>query len=146
MKHIARAALAAFLAFTVAIAPWGEALAQNPPPERPPGGFAVGGINGAATTAAATAGAATLNGLGGKITSEALTTAAAAIYTLTLTNSQVLSTDRVMVSVANGTNTGGVPAVARVQPANGSVVIVIQNIGATVFNGTIVVSFLAFKA
>jgi len=97
-------------------------------------------------TAAATAGAATLNKNAGVITSEALTTAAGAQYTLTLTNSQVAAADQVMVSVQLGTATTGTPNVCTVTPAAGSVVIVIQNIHATVaLNGTIKIAFVVLK-
>lgn len=98
-------------------------------------------------TAAATAGAATLNGVqSGKITSEALSTAAAASYTLTLTNDAIAASDQVFVSVANGTNTGGKPIVGRVTPGAGTVAVEISNEHAsTAFNGTLVVSFLALK-
>jgi hypothetical protein len=98
-------------------------------------------------TASATAGAATLNKSSGKVTSEALTTAAAAEYTLTLTNSKIAAADTVFASVANGTNSQGTPVVTRVTPAAGSVVIIIKNDHATLaLNGTIVVSFLVVKA
>ncbi len=98
-------------------------------------------------TATATSGAATLNKRSGKITSEALTTAAAAAYTLTLTNSAIAATDIVLVSVANGTNTQGIVVPGRVTPGNGSVVILIENQHASqALNGTLVISFVAFKA
>jgi len=91
---------------------------------------------------AATAGAATLDGVCGKVTSEALTTAAGADYTLTLTNSKIGLASNVVVSVANGTNTTAGIQVCRVQPLAGSVVILIRNIHASAaLNGTIVVSF-----
>lgn len=98
--------------------------------------------------AAASAGAATLNLRAGKITSEALTTAQNAIYTLTLTNSEIAAADHVFASVANGTNTQGSPVVTRIQPAAGSVVILVANLHASAeaLNGTIVVSFLVVKA
>ncbi|PZU22216.1 MAG: hypothetical protein DI589_12085 [Shinella sp.] len=97
-------------------------------------------------TASATTGAATLNKVAGKVTSEALTTAAAATYTLTLTNSKIAASDLVFASVALGTATTGTPAVARVTPAAGSAVIVIQNIHASAaLNGTIVVSYAVVK-
>ena len=97
-------------------------------------------------TATATAGAATLNNRFGRVTSEALTTAQNAVYTLTITNSAITADDLVMVSVANGTNTQGTPTVTRVQPAAGSLVILISNLHASAqaLNGTIVVSFAAF--
>ena len=99
-------------------------------------------------TAAATTGAATLNKPGGKITTEALTTAQNAIYTLTLTNSEIAAADRVYASVANGTNTQGTPMVGRITPAAGSVVILIINkhASAEALNGTLVVSFDVVKA
>ena len=97
-------------------------------------------------TASATAGAATLAKLSGKITSEALTTAAAAAYTLTLTNTEIAATDLVFASVGYGTSTTGTPVVTRVTPAAGSVVIVVHNVHASAaLNGTIVVSFFVVK-
>jgi hypothetical protein len=99
-------------------------------------------------TATATAGAATLANRFGKVTSEALTTAQNAIYTLTITNTAIRATDLVMASVANGTNTQGTPVITRVQPANGSLVILVSNLHASAqaLNGTIVVSFAALGA
>jgi hypothetical protein len=108
-----------------------------------PGGFGV-----TVGTASATAGAATLNAQAGKITSEAVTTAQNAIYTLTLTNSEIAAADIVLASVGNGTNTQGTPTITRVSPADGSVVILVSNLHATAqaLNGTIVVSFVALKS
>lgn len=98
-------------------------------------------------TATAVGGAATLNKTSGKITTESLTTAAAAAYTLTITNSAVAAADIVMASVANGTNSAGIPIVGRVTPAAGSVAILIENQhGSGAFNGTLVISFVVFKA
>jgi hypothetical protein len=99
-------------------------------------------------TAAATTGAATLDKTSGKITSESLTTAQNAFYTLTLTNSKIAADDLVFASVANGTNTQGTPMVEKITPAAGSVVIRIRNAHASdqALNGTIVVSFLVVKA
>ena len=99
-------------------------------------------------TATAAAGAATLANRFGKITTEALTTAQNAIYTLTITNTAIRATDLVMASVANGTNTQGTPVVTRVQPADGSLVILVSNLHASAqaLNGTIVVSFAALGA
>lgn len=98
---------------------------------------------GSSGTATATAGAATLNTQLGVVTSEALTTAAGATYTLTLTNTKIATTSRLFVSTGYGTSTTGSPAVMRVQPAAGSATIVIQNIHATVaLNGTITIAFL----
>lgn len=98
-------------------------------------------------TVAASGGAATLNKSSGKVTSETLSTAAGATYTLTLTNSAIAAADMVFASVAYGTSTTGMPAITRVTPAAGSVVIVVQNVHASAaLNGTIVVSFMSLKA
>lgn len=96
--------------------------------------------------AVAVAGAATLNKMSGKITSEALTTAGLASYTLTLTNSDVAAADIVGAKVADGTNTQGTPAIGLITEGVGSVTIQVNNLHATqAFNGTIVISFWVFK-
>jgi hypothetical protein len=99
-------------------------------------------------TATATAGAATITNRFGKVTSESLTTAQNAFYTLTLTNTTIRASDIVFASVANGTNTQGTPMIVRVTPAANSLVIVLQNAHASAeaFNGTLVVSFAALGA
>lgn len=98
-------------------------------------------------TVTAAAGAATLNKHAGVVTSEALVTAAAAQYTLTLTNSTIAAADMVMVSVANGTNAAGLPVLSTVAPAAGSVVIKVSNeAAAAAFNGTIKIAFVVFKS
>lgn len=108
--------------------------------------IADGSISPDTGTATATAGAATLAKVAGKITSEALSTAAAATYTLTLTNTEIEATDLVFASVAYGTASAGTPAITRVTPAAGSVVIVVQNVHASAaLNGTIVISFFTVK-
>lgn len=97
-------------------------------------------------TAAASSGAATLAKLSGVITTEALTTAGLADYTLTLTNSTIAATDQVVVSIANGTNSAGDPVQGTVTPGTGSVVIVVRNAHATVaLNGTLKIAFVVFK-
>lgn len=131
------AALAAFL-FLAAI----PALALAPPP------ITVYGLqmDTGTKTAAATAGAATLNKASGIITSEALTTAAAATYTLTITDSSIAAADQVFASVQFGTSTTGLPAITTITPAAGSLVIVVRNAHASAaLNGTIKVSFISFK-
>jgi hypothetical protein len=98
-------------------------------------------------TATAVAGAATLSKFSGVVTSEALTTAAGATYTLTLTNTQIATADLVFASVALGTATTGNPVITTIKPASGSVVIVIQNIHASAaLNGTLKVAFFVLKA
>lgn len=96
--------------------------------------------------ATATAGAATLSTYSGKVTSEAITTAAGADYTLTLTNTKIAATDILLVTVANGTNTTVGIAVNRVTAGAGSATILIRNTHASsALNGTIVISFVVVK-
>lgn len=100
----------------------------------------------ATKTATATAGAATLNRMVGQVTSESLTTAAGATYTLTLTNSYTLASDMVFASVQLGSSTTGMPVVTTVTPSAGQLVIVVQNIHATAaLNGTIKISYTTFR-
>ena len=97
-------------------------------------------------TATAVAGAATLAKSSGVITSEALTTAADAIYTLTLTNTVIEAGDVVVASVQLGTSTQGTPQVVTTTVTANTAVIVVKNIHATeAFNGTIAISFAVFK-
>ena len=98
---------------------------------------------GAATS---TANAATINAQTGQITTEALTTAAAATYTMTLTNSLIRATSQVHVSVGKGTATTGFPAVTWVTPAAGSAVIILQNIAAAAdLNGTVTINYTVYN-
>jgi len=101
---------------------------------------------GSVATATATAGAATLNNQTGVVTSEALTTAAGANYTLTLTNSRVGTGALVLASVANGTNTTVEPIITRVTPGSGSVVIIVRNVHASAaLNGTIKIAYFVYN-
>ena len=135
MQRIITGALALFLSS-------GAAFAQSPYTFRPEALALSTGVK----TATATAGAATLNKPAGKVTTEALVTAALSNYTLTLTNSTIAATDNVFVSLAYGTATTGNPVVSRVTPGAGSVVITVRNVDPTVaLNGTIVVSFFGLK-
>ena len=99
------------------------------------------------SSGSAAAGAITLNAPAGIVTSEAITTAQNATYTLTITNSFIAASDIVTCSLANGTNTQGTPMIVRVTPAAGSLVILVKNMhdSAQALNGTIVVSFIATK-
>lgn len=90
---------------------------------------------------------ATLNNRFGKLTTAALTTAAAATHTITLTNSAIAATDQVWASVAFGTATTGQPTIGTITPAAGSLVIQIVNYAAAAaVNGTLVVSYGSFPA
>lgn len=94
------------------------------------------------SSATATAGAATLHTWAGTITSEALTTAAGADYTLTLTNARIAATSVVLATADNGTNTTEGLAINRVTPGSGSCVILVRNTHASgALNGTIKINF-----
>lgn len=101
---------------------------------------------GARASGEATAGAATVSAQRGYVTSEALTTAAGAAYTLTLTNTLIAAASQVVATVENGTNTQGIPVVSTAKvPAAGSAVIVVYNLHASqALNGTILISFTVF--
>lgn len=93
-------------------------------------------------TATATTGAATLSRRAGVITSESLTTAAAGVYTLTLTNTLIAATSVVVASVQNGTNSQGIPVVSLITPGSGSCTIDVRNLhGSQALNGTIKIAF-----
>lgn len=103
-------------------------------------------IDNGVKAATAVAGAATLNKLSGTVTSEALTTAGGASYTLTITDTSILATDQVFASVALGTATTGMPVVTTVKPGAGTLTIVVRNAtGAAALNGTIAVTFAALR-
>lgn len=96
-------------------------------------------------TATSTAGAATITAQTGVITTEALTTAAGATYTMTLTNKLINASSIVTAVVGNGTNTvcGLVPIT--VTPGAGSAVMIFQNPGLTALNGTVKIGFTVFN-
>lgn len=90
----------------------------------------------------AVAGAATQNELSGTVTSEALVTAAAGTYTLTITNSRAVPGMSCLASVvAGGTNTSAPVNVQTVTVALGSIVIVVKNSSASALNGNIRVAY-----
>lgn len=96
-------------------------------------------------TATGTANASTLANKCGVITTESATTAAAATFTETITNTAVAATDICFASVT--TSGTGTPAVTKVTPAANSLVVIIQNVAAAAaFNATLVISFACFKA
>lgn len=93
----------------------------------------------------AVAGAATVNSYIGKVTSESLTTAAGAEYTLTLTNNKIAAGDIVFVSVDKLTS-AGVPGVGSSTVTAGQVVITVTNLDAAAFNAAIQINFMVVKA
>ena len=98
-------------------------------------------------TGTSAAGAITLNGQQGVITTESLSTAAGSTYTLTMTNSSITATSNVLVEVGYGSCSAGIPILTKVAASAGSVVISILNLSATApsgaaFNGSLKVQFL----
>ena len=110
--------------------------------------MAVQGLATEIGTATASAGAATLSDLCGLITTEALTTAQNAIYTLTITNTKVVAGDLVFAHVYDGTNTQGTPTITRITPGSSSIVIKVNNLHASAeaLNGTLKIGFMVVKA
>jgi hypothetical protein len=93
-------------------------------------------------TATSTAGAATINHQAGVVTTEALTTAAAAAYAFTLTDSRILTTSVVVLQLMGGSNTTrGLEL--RAIPGAGSAAISIynNNVAGTALNGTLIFGF-----
>ena len=98
-------------------------------------------------TGTATGGAVTTANLWGKITTAALTTAAASEYTLTVTNTRVAAADLAFASIALGTSSAGTPHLVTVTCAAGSLVIVVRNDHTSAaLNGTLVISYGVFGA
>lgn len=89
------------------------------------------------TAATSTAGALTVRSQDLLITTESLTTAAGAVYTLTLTNSCVTANSHILVTV-DVASSAGTPVLSSVTPSAGSAVIKIANIHASAaFNNSI---------
>ena|SRR6185312_833000 len=99
-------------------------------------------------TSTASSGAVTLNARAGVITTDSITTTGQSSYALTVTNSAVTATDILSGSVANGTNTTGIPVLTLAAGA-GVITAKVFNAATTAtnpFGGTLKVSFVAFKA
>lgn len=127
---------------SILLAPSPASAQLNPAPMRPD----LLRLGGGTKTATAVAGAVTLNKSSGVITSEALTTAAAATYTLTITNNLIGVGDIPFASISLGTSTTGTPEISSVTAGAGTVVIVVRNAHASAaLNGTIKISFMNLK-
>jgi hypothetical protein len=106
------------------------------------------GIGTDIVTGTASSGAVTTTGKIGQITTESLTTANNAAYTLTMTNADIDADDLIMVTVGFGTATTGAPVVGSVTAAASGCVIVIHNkdsTGSGAFNGTLKINYLVIK-
>lgn len=98
-------------------------------------------------TTTATGTTTTLNSRAGVITTESLTnTVQTTTYTLTVTNSFVTTTDVCFASIANGTQTTGIPLLSRVTPGAGTIAFTIGNAVTAVLSGTLKISFITFAA
>jgi len=103
-----------------------------------------GNLSGLCGTATGTSNASTLANKCGVITTESATTAAGATFTETVTDTVVAATDLCFASVSTGGT--GTPAVTKVTPGSGSLVVIVQNIHASAaFNNTLAISYLCIK-
>lgn len=94
-------------------------------------------------TANATAGKAVAHGEAALITTEALSQAAGATYTLTVGNSQIMPSSIIIPVISNGSNTQGDPSLATVTVSLGKAVINIINRHASqALNGTLQIALL----
>lgn len=92
------------------------------------------------TAATAASNAVTVNAIAFKVTTETLTTAAAAEYALTMTNNRIWTDSIVLYSVGKGTDTQASFACGQATIANGSAVLSITNTHASeAFNGTLII-------
>lgn len=88
----------------------------------------------------------TINNGAGIITTAALSAAAGATASITLTNSRIAAGDQVFASLDSNGSTGQ-PMIANVQVSAGQAIFVIQNIHASVaLNAAVKISFLINKA
>lgn len=107
---------------------------------------AVAGLASEMQTAVASSGAATLHEMIGKVTTEALTTAAAAEYTLTLTNNKIAAGDLVFATV-DALLSAGTPAIGGCTVTAGQVIITVSNVHASAaFDDPIQIGFMVVKA
>lgn len=89
--------------------------------------------------------AGTLNATAGKVTSEALTTAAAGAQALALTNSLVEAADIVLATVIGGTSTTGSAELKAVATANTITFTLTNRHASAAFNGTFIIGYLLIK-
>lgn len=85
-----------------------------------------------------------LNKAAGTVTTKALTTAAGAVYGITLTNDVIKAGNIILASLARGTATDGAPVISTIAVSDGSAVFSIVNAGAEALNGTLKINFAVF--
>lgn len=89
--------------------------------------------------------AATLSQIAGKVTSEALTTAAGSAQALVLTNTLVEAADLVLATIIGGTSTTGSAELKAVPTAHTITFTLTNRHASAAFNGTFIISFLVIK-
>jgi len=99
-------------------------------------------------TGTASSSAVTINDYFGLVTTESLTTAQAAVATVTLTNSKVEVGDLVLATLGNGTNTQGTPVLTSATVTASTVTFKISNMHASdqALNGTLKIAFMVVKS
>lgn len=106
---------------------------------------AMGNIQIVAGTNSAAGGAITLDTYTGVVTLTGLTTAAAAVELITVTNNKVSATSGVLVTAANLGANDAQMTVTRVVPGAGSFVVTLTNNGAQALNGNVILSFIVLS-
>ena len=97
-------------------------------------------------TGTETSGTATANGVIGQVTSEALTTAAWAEDSITISNNRVKATSVILANVEYGTATQGSPIGWVKSVSDGSFVVELTNVAASdALDGTVIWKFLVIN-
>jgi hypothetical protein len=100
-------------------------------------------ITTAANAVTGSATAATINAISGTITTASLTTAANTSVTYTVTDAYCTTSSTVLVNIAGGSSSAGLPLILRVVPGNGSFVITFRNFdGTNALNGNLIFKFI----
>lgn len=89
--------------------------------------------------------AGTLNAIAGKVTTEALTTAAAGAQALVLTNDLVDAADIVIATINGGTSTTGSAELKAVATADTITFTLTNRHASAAFNGTFIIGYLVIK-
>ena len=80
-----------------------------------------------------------------QVTTESLSSAAAATYTFTLTNIVAAVNSAATATVGYASGSGGMPVVTSVTPGAGTVVVIIKNIHATdALSGTLLITVVLY--
>lgn len=148
--------VAAFAVAALACALAAPAVAQNTSNYTKQGGaethvggklvFDAGGLatsdKGAVTANSGNSYAVTSNAMSVMVTTDSLSTAAAASRTITITDSEVTANSLIQVSWAGGTNTAGTPVIEAVPTANTITITLYNKHASTAFSGTFVLHVL----